>query len=1124
LTDLFNKWTERSAATDFAGLRDLLVREQLLNAMPVEARRFVNQQTPLDAAATARSADAFLQAHAPSEAGVAAAAAVPSRPSGHRMPPQSASTGHCQYCGGRRHTRNMCPANNQRCNLCHRRGHFRNVCRAHQTAAHLEASEISTSQTASYPLVDREVSSLFLGQVDSGQASAPIVDVLVNDYPIVFRVDTGADVSVISEADYISMTSPPPLTTPTARLVSASSDPLPVVGMFTAQLTHVGHAQSISQPIFVVSKLKTPLLSFNASRELGIIKFLASVAPGNGPSPLPASGIPSIEAEFESVFTGLGNMDEPCAIKLRPDARPHAVYTARNVPLPLRSAVKTELKKNGSARICVDLRRLNDSVQRELHQMPTVDEVLGQVSGAKLFTKLDANSGFWQVPLAADSQILTTFITPYGRYCFQKLPFGITSAPEIFQKRMSQLLDGLDGVVCLIDDILVFGATQEEHDRRLRAVLSRLQTANVTLNRSKSVFAATSVDFLGVRLSPSGIEPDDDKVKALLAIPAPTGIPSLRRFLGMANQLGKFSSKLADLSKPLRELLSSRNAWQWDTPQDMAFRAIKSELSNPVVLKLYHPHHDTKLCSDASGAGLGAVLYQREPSASDWRPVAYASRSLSTTEQRYATIEKEALGVTWACDRFSAYLYGLPGFIIETDHKPLVPLLSTKNLYDLPPRILRFRLRLARYSYSMCHAPGKTIPAADALSRAPLPGSEPVDPSLEESAEAFVQAAVLSLSPAFPLAELARAQADDPVCRQIMHFVTSGDWPDSIDRLPTSLRPYWDVRGELTVADNVLLRGHRLVIPAGQHGRLLQLLHDGHQGIVRCRQRAQESVWWPGLSSALGRLIRSCHTCQQATTPPCEPMMSTPPQDRPWQTIGVDLCELSGTTYLVLVDYFSRYPELIQLGSQSSRRVIEHMHSVFARWGIPDTVRSDNGPQFGCAEFARFSKEMGFQHITSSPTYAQSNGAVERCVQTMKRLLAKSSSVADIYQALLAYRSTPLPFCGFSPAQLMMGRRLRTTLPQLPSLLVPRWPDLADVRSREEAERERMKQTYDRRHRTRRSDELEPGRPVWVLRDGTRQPGKVVRRAGEPRSYHVEVGSRVLRRNRRHLIPVPREE
>ena len=946
----------------------------------------------------------------------------------------------------------------------------------------------------------------------------------------------------------------PPLTSPTTKLVSASNDSMAVVGAFTATMECSRHERSVSQPVFVVPQLEFPLLSCQASLKLGIVQLLASVGTPasctttHQPSlSSPTAEVAGVESKFADVFTGLGNLSESCHIKLRADAKPHAIYTPRNVPLPLRAAVKTELermehlgvirkvseptewcapmvvvpKKNGSARICVDLRHLNDSVQRELHQMPTVDEVLGQVSGAQVFSKLDANSGFWQVPLGPDSQLLTTFITPFGRYCFQKIPFGITSAPDIFQKRMSEILDGLDGVVCLIDDMLIFGATQDEHDRRLHSVLSRLQAANVTLNRDKCVFSVTSIDFLGVRLSPSGIQPDDSKIKALMAIPAPTGIPGLRRFLGMANQLGKFSPHLAELSKSLCELLSARNAWHWDLPQQTAFEAIKAELSKPTVLKLYNPHHSTKLCSDASGAGLGAVLYQHAPSEPDWRPVAYASRSLTPTEQRYATIEKEALGVTWACDPFSAYLYGMPRFMIETDHTPLVPLLSTKNMYDLPPRILRFRLRLARYSYSICHTPGKSIPAADALSRAPLPESGPGDLSLEESAEAFVQAAVLAIPPAISLDEIAQTQASDPVCQQLMNLVTTDQWPDTVNDLPPPLKPFRAVRGELTVANKMLLRGHRLVIPSAQQATVIQQLHHGHLGIARCRQRAAETVWWPKLSTQLTTLVQQCSTCRKESPLPTPPLHQSTLPDRPWQVLGADLCELKGRQYLVLVDYFSRYPEVIELASLSSPAIILHLQSVFARWGIPETLRSDNGPQFSSQDFRQFAITFGFSHTTSSPHFPRSNGAAERCVQTVKAMLKKAISKQELYASLLAYRSTPLPWCGVSPAELLLGRCLRTIIPQAASQLAPQWPNLFLFRRKDTAMKESVKSNYDLRHRAKPLSELPAGCPVWVDQNGTRCPAIVKGRAHTPDSYIVTIGNREFRRTRCQLIRQP---
>lgn len=218
-------------------------------------------------------------------------------------------------------------------------------------------------------------------------------------------------------------------------------------------------------------------------------------------------------------------------IRLIPEAKPHAVYTARHVPLPLCPLVDAELKrmedagviskvteptswcagmvvvpkKNGKIRICVDLKPLNKSVMREIHPLPKVDDTLAQLSGARIFSKLDANSGFWQIPLSHSSRLLTTFITPSGRFCFNKLPFGISSAPEHFQRRMSELLSGLPGVVCQMDDILVFGKDQVDHDKHLEAVLKRVQASNLTLSLQKCEFSQTKLTFLGHVLDGNGL-------------------------------------------------------------------------------------------------------------------------------------------------------------------------------------------------------------------------------------------------------------------------------------------------------------------------------------------------------------------------------------------------------------------------------------------------------------------------------------------------------------------------------------------------------------------------------------------------------------------------------------------
>ena len=277
--------------------------------------------------------------------------------------------------------------------------------------------------------------------------------------------------------------------------------------------------------------------------------------------------------------------------------------------------------------------------------------------------------------------MLTTFITLFRRYCFNKLPFGISSEPELFQRRMNELLEGLEGVLCHMDDVLIFGHNQSEHDTRLLAVLECLNAAGIILNAEKCMFGKESIRFLGHIIDKSDIRADPEKTSAILQMESPRTVTELRRFMGMANQLGKFSPTLAEVSHPLRELLSKDKVWMWGPSQEEAFSVINYNLTAK-----------TKISADASSYGLGAVLLQEHKG--EWRPVSFASRALSETEQRYAQIEKEALATAWACDKFAEYILGKQ-ITIETDHKPLVPLLGTKRLENMPPHILRFRLRLS---------------------------------------------------------------------------------------------------------------------------------------------------------------------------------------------------------------------------------------------------------------------------------------------------------------------------------------------------------------------------------------------------------------------------------------------
>ena len=328
---------------------------------------------------------------------------------------------------------------------------------------------------------------------------------------------------------------------------------------------------------------------------------------------------------------------------------------------------------------------------------------------------------------------------------------------------MMEILNGISGAVCMMDDILVHGKIQEEHDECLDKVLQQLQETGMTLNTDKCQFSQKSVKFLGQVVDSTGIRPEPEKVLAIQKVHTPGNVGELRRFLGMVNQLGKFSPNLAEVTTLLQELLKKENQWQWGEPQRNAFATIMVLLINSPVLALFDPNLETILSADTSSFGLGAVLLQRQPT-DELKPVAYISRSMTATEQRYAQIEKEALAFTWACERLSDYLVGVK-FHIQTDHKSLVPLFSSKHLEELLIRIQRFRLRMMRFDFTIAHVPGKELVIADTLSWAPSTQSCPSD-DLQKETDAWVSLVLQGL-PATEdrIEEIKRQQAADTTCQ-----------------------------------------------------------------------------------------------------------------------------------------------------------------------------------------------------------------------------------------------------------------------------------------------------------------------------------------------------------------------
>ena len=339
------------------------------------------------------------------------------------------------------------------------------------------------------------------------------------------------------------------------------------------------------------------------------------------------------------------------------------------------------------------------------------------------------------------------------------------------------------------------------------------------------------------------MKPDPDKVQAIVNLPEPVDVSELRCFMGMVNQLGKFIPNLAEETKPLQGLLSTKSEWLWDAAQTEAYKQVKTLISSAPTLKLYDPQHEIKATADASSFGLGAMLSQKEGDI--WKPTAFASRLLTPTEQHYAQIEKETLASAWACEKFSDFLIGKQ-FLVETDHKPLIPLLGTKDLDQLPIRVQRFKIRLMRFTFNISHVPGKELYTSE---------RDENDETLQGEVTKYVNA-IMNLFPVTDvrMEEIKMHSQEDETCQQLMNYCNDG-WPEK-HFLKGPLKAYQPYQSVLSVQDGILMFNSRILVPSALRLDMLERIHTGHQGIHKCRQLANQYIWWPGMSQQIEDMVK----------------------------------------------------------------------------------------------------------------------------------------------------------------------------------------------------------------------------------------------------------------------------
>jgi len=950
-----------------------------------------------------------------------------------KEPRQTRMIVNCKYCT-KEHKAGNCPAYGKACRKCGKLNHFAVCCRSKP----IKQADTSTREPVSHSrahAVDGVTDVVYT--VASNEDSWHVV-LDVSGRGLRAKVDTGATCNVMTKTvfDVLCKAQPNRLGKSYKRLESYGGTLLTVLGKATFS---VEYRQQFHVLEFVVVNEHAPtLIGLPSCRELQLVQN--------------ANSVHYVNEAFQDVFEGSGLITcRPHTIKLSDDATP-VVHPARRIPFRLTDQFMKTLnemekgqiimkvteptewvnqivvvrKPSGDLRICLDPGDLNRAIRREHYPMPTVSEIVTKVQGSKYFTTLDAKSGFLQIPLDKDSSYLTTFATPNGRYRFLRLPYGIKSAPEVFSRTIVEIFENLKGVETYVDDILIHAKTEEEHDRRLRAVLEKCREVGLRLNKDKSRFKQTQITFLGHVITENGLKADPSKVRAINDMPIPENVADVRRFLGMVTYLAKFTPHLSELTAPLRDLTKSDSCFCWDVCLTQAFNKIKEEIGQQVKLKIFDITKPVVVTVDASSHGLGAAVLQ------DGQPIEYASCSLNDTQRRYSQIEKEMMAVKFGLERFHQYVYGQP-VTVETDHKPLLGIVR-KSLNEISPRLQSMRMKIDRYDYKLIHRPGRELVVADTLSRAPL--ALKASSSTEHANLVYAE----TTTP-HGRQELQRLTAEDSSLQIVMQHV-QGEWPPCKRGCSDQAKPYWHIRNELSTHDGMLFKNEQIIIPYAYRRHVLNSLHAGHLGIVKTIHRAKTTVYWPGYVRDIQSMIEHCSPCQAVRNAlPHEPLVPTPLPDYPFQKIGADLFYIEGETYLLTVDYYSKWPSIMKLRNTTTADVVIELKHLFTDFGTPEVIVSDNGPQFASAEFRKFLSAWNIQQTTSSPTFAQSNGQVERTVQTLKNMIRKCNlERSDVHVALLAIRDTPISNKIPAPSILLQGRRLRSTVP----LLNSRFPETYD--------------------------------------------------------------------------------
>ena len=880
--------------------------------------------------------------------------------------------------------------------------------------------------------------------------------------------DTGATFSLVSAK--VAATYGIPLQATAERLYTASKSQMNVTG--AAQIKAKFRDREIWIDVLVSSDLPGSeiLLSWKDLEKLHAVTIAYKVSHSTNECDqfvIKNDSESKIKEDFKDILSDKLNSQPmiggPVTLRFKKGIKvvPHKIYTAPAVPLHLEAEAKKTLQAavtdgviakvpinensgwcfrsffvakadTTKLRLIVDMSALNEILEVPVHTFTPASEILKSLSpNSRVWAKLDANQGYFQVPLDKESSKICTFITSWGKFKYLRLPMGLAVSSAEFLHRTDEALQNLASWCHkLIDDLLLEAPDLKTLYQRIRQCLTQCRLFNITISLRKFQIAKEneSVIFAGQLVSSSGIKSDPSKTEALKSFKRPVNVSDVKSFLGVAQQLASFSPDLAHITAPLRALLKKDTKFIWTDDIDTAFERTKQLLTSDQILKPYDPDLVAHLYCDASRIAVGFALLQKSTNG-QVRVVQCGSKALDETQMRYSIVELEFISILYAVLKCKFYLLGNRHFFIYSDHKPLVSLMA-KNLNLIEnSKLRRIREKLSEYNFTLLFQTGLTNHVADYLSRNPMWDSNADQDIFSEFTDSQPQIRLLenrtsnSCSPDPLIEDLRIAAKSDLAYQEVIEALVSGKSPLQTNRENAS-RQFKEVWDRLSIFNGLLVVDNsRLVIPYTRRAKILQLLHRGHLGIVKSKMLAKQLYYWPNINKQVNDYVTNCNECMENRAGQQKESQLHYDSKLPWELIHCDLFESQGRNYLSINDDFSGMLFAYKLKDMTTATVTNTLSDLFLFTGLPDRISTDNG---GCfrKRFGDFCNLHGIRHMTSSPYHHEK--PAESGVFNAKAILKKSTSYKDFQEQLFCFRLAPRQ-CGFSPADLFFGRSIKNS-------------------------------------------------------------------------------------------------